>query len=303
MPTELSSEVIKPTPLAYKARAATESAIASRPIDFTRAIRFVVFSIVTVIAAPAFEIFYGFQPIDWVLFTFFYVTSSLGITVGYHRLVTHRSFQCADWVKRLFLIAGGWAIQNSALRWAADHARHHARMDSDEDPYDARRGFWHSHWGWFFRKDPHYTEQYAQWLRKDPIVLWQQRHYVLIQISSFALPALIGFIFGGFERAVACLILAGAARVFFVLNVTFCINSVCHIWGEQPHNQTNTSRNNFWVALLTFGEGYHNYHHSFPNDYRNGAQWHHFDPSKWFIFLLSKLGVAHRLIRLRARAN
>ena len=274
-----------------------------RTIDFTRGLRFLLFSAATAVSAPLFGWIYGFTALDWLLFGFFYAASSLGITVGYHRLITHRSFQCPDWVKKWLLIAGGWAIQNSALHWAADHARHHARMDSEEDPYDARRGFWHSHWGWFFRKDPHYTEVYALWLRKDPVVLWQQRWFGLIQITSFALPAVIGLVYGGIERAVACLILAGAARVFLVLNFTFCINSVCHLWGQQPHSQANTSRNNFWVAVLTFGEGYHNYHHSFPHDYRNGANWHDFDPSKWFIFILSKLGLAQKLIRMRARAN
>lgn len=275
----------------------------SRPVDFPRALRFLLFTVASLVVVPWYGVTYGYAAFDWWLFAVFYVTSSLGITVGYHRLITHRSFQCPNSVKRLLLIGGGWAIQNSALRWSADHARHHARIDSDEDPYDGRRGFWYSHWGWFFRKDPHYSERYAPWLRRDPVVLWQHRWFGVIQTSSFVLPPLIGLLVGGVERALACFLLAGAARVFLVLNVTFCINSVCHIWGTQPYSQTNTSRNNFWVALLTFGEGYHNYHHSYPNDYRNGARWQDFDPSKWLIFTLSKFGLAHHLIRLRARAG
>ena len=302
---ELNSAATRSAPAGSKPQRAHEGEThrVPRAIDFPRALRFVLFSIVTLVVAPLFGLIYGYRTVDWLLFGFFYAASSLGITVGYHRLITHRSFQCVDWVKKLLLIAGGWAIQNCALHWAADHARHHARMDSEEDPYDARRGFWHSHWGWFFRKDPYYTEAYAPWLGKDTVVLWQKRWFGWIQISSFALPALIGLVFGGMERAFACLILAGAVRVFVVLNGTFCINSICHLWGRQPHSQTNSSRNNFWVALFTFGEGYHNYHHSFPHDYRNGGQWHHFDPSKWFIFSLSKLGLAQKLIRMRARTT
>lgn len=301
----LDAEVVRPAPAGRNPQPAPKNLQrhSSRPIDFPRALRFLLFTVATLVIVPWYGATYGYAALDWALFAFFYGVSSLGITVGYHRLITHRSFQCPNAVKKLLLVAGGWAIQNSALRWAADHARHHARIDTEEDPYDGRRGFWYSHWGWFFRKDPHYTERYAPWLRKDPVVLWQQRWFGAIQTSSFLLPPLIGLGFGGVERAVACFLLAGAARVFLVLNVTFCINSVCHIWGNQPYSQTNTSRNNVWVALVTFGEGYHNYHHSYPNDYRNGARWQDFDPSKWLIFTLSKLGLAHHLIRLRARAR
>ncbi|MEW6544868.1 MAG: fatty acid desaturase [Nitrospirota bacterium] len=249
------------------------------------------------VGVPLFGSLYGYTWLDWTLCGMLYAISGLGITVGYHRLIAHGSFQCPDWVKALLLVAGGWTMENSALKWAADHARHHARVDTEDDPYNARKGFWHSHCGWVFLKDTRYSEQYAPWLRKDRVVLWQHRWYPLIVLSGLALPFIAGWLAGGSLRGLGCFLLAGVARVFLVLNSTFCINSVCHLWGRQPYDQTNTSRDSWWVSLVTFGEGYHNYHHAFPRDYRNGPRWYNFDPSKWMIFTLSRTGLARNLIR------
>lgn len=196
------------------------------------------------------------------------------------------------------LIAGGMALENSALKWSADHLRHHARTDTEEDPYNATKGFWYSHVGWILSKDPYVHPKYEAPFRKDPLVMWQYRYYVPIVLSGLVLPFLIGFISGGLKGGIGCFMLAGVGRVFLVLNSTFCINSICHIWGDQPYGKKNTSRDSFWVSLITFGEGYHNYHHAFPTDYRNGALRYNFDPSKWLIFGLSKIGLAGDLIRI-----
>jgi stearoyl-CoA desaturase (delta-9 desaturase) len=125
--------------------------------------------------------------------------------------------------------------------------------------------------------------------------MWQHRNYVLIVLSGLALPFLVGFLYGGWLSGLGCFMLAGVGRTFAVLNSTFCINSVCHIWGKQPHGQGDSSRDSWLVSLLTFGEGYHNYHHTYPTDYRNGPRWYNFDPSKWLIYTLSLLGLASSL--------
>jgi stearoyl-CoA desaturase (delta-9 desaturase) len=247
------------------------------------------------IAVPLFGIVYGYTWLDWTMFVLLYMVTGLGITVGYHRLISHRSFMCPDWVKTLLLIAGGWALQNSALKWGADHIRHHAACDQDADPYNAQRGFWHSHCGWLFSKERYSDEKYSSRLRQDPVILWQHRYYVPIVLSGLALPFLIGFLHGGWLSGVGCFMLAGVGRTFAVLNSTFCINSVCHLWGSQPHSQADSSRDSWFVSLLTFGEGYHNYHHTYQSDYRNGPRWYNFDPSKWIIFTLSLLGLAWSL--------
>jgi stearoyl-CoA desaturase (delta-9 desaturase) len=247
------------------------------------------------IAVPLFGLVYGYTWLDWTMFVLLYMVSGLGITVGYHRLISHRSFMCPDWVKTVLLIAGGWALQNSALKWGADHIRHHAACDQDADPYNAQRGFWHSHCGWLFSQERYSDEKYSSRLRQDPVILWQHRYYVPIVLSGLALPFLIGFLHGGWLSGVGCFMLAGVGRTFAVLNSTFCINSVCHLWGSQPHSQADSSRDSWFVSLLTFGEGYHNYHHTYQSDYRNGPRWYNFDPSKWLIYTLSLFGLAWSL--------
>ncbi len=262
----------------------------TKPLDRHAITLFVLLSGSALVGVPLFGQLYGYTWLDWTLCGLLYVASGLGITVGYHRLIAHGSFRCPRWVKAMLLVAGGWALENSALKWAADHARHHARVDQAEDPYNARRGFWYSHCGWLFFKDLNYTEIHAPWLRRDPLVLWQHRWYVPIVLSGLALPFGIGWLYGGELRGVGCFLLAGIGRTFLVLNSTFCINSICHMIGRQPYSVSNSSRDSWWISLITFGEGYHNYHHAFPRDYRNGPLWYNFDPSKWVIYGMSKLG-------------
>jgi stearoyl-CoA desaturase (delta-9 desaturase) len=268
--------------------------------DYPTIVLFFTMTVATVIGVPLFGYVYGFSVLDWTMFVLLYLVTGLGITVGYHRLISHRSFECKPWVKGCLLIAGGWALENSALRWCSDHIRHHARCDGQEDPYNATKGFWYSHCGWLFTKSPYREEKYERTLRKDPLIMWQDRYYLPIVLSGLALPFVVGFLYGGWMSGLSCFILAGVGRTFFVLNSTFCINSICHMWGAQPHGTGDSSRDSWWISLITFGEGYHNYHHMFLRDYRNGAEWYHFDPSKWLIFTLSKLGLAYNLQRHEA---
>jgi stearoyl-CoA desaturase (delta-9 desaturase) len=253
----------------------------------------------TVVGIPLYGYYIGFTLFDWMLFLVMYMVTGMGITVGYHRLVAHQAFECPDWVKRCLLVAGGWALQNSALIWCADHIRHHARTDTDEDPYNVTKGFWHSHCGWLFYDTPHRTAKYEVRLRRDPVILWQHRYYWAIVVSGLAIPFALGVVWhGGWMGGVSALLMGGLLRMFMVLNSTFTINSLCHMIGSQPHGTQDSSRDSWLISFVSFGEGYHNYHHTYARDYRNGPQWYNFDPSKWIIYTLSVVGLASNLRRL-----
>ena len=284
-------------------RTADPSLIGKPQKDYPTMFLFGLIVLATIVGVPIFAYFYDFSWVDWSLFFILYTVTGLGITVGYHRFVAHRSFKCKDGVKVALLIAGGMALQNSALRWASDHIRHHARCDEDEDPYNAKLGFWHSHCGWLFWKDPYRDPKYSTRLEQDPIIMWQHRNYLAIVLTGLGLPFLVGFFYDGWLGGLSCFFLAGLARTFLVLNSTFFINSICHIWGNQPHGDKDSSRDSWVISLLTFGEGYHNYHHTYQSDYRNGPRWYNFDPSKWLIWTLSKLGLAYELRRQNSLAS
>jgi stearoyl-CoA desaturase (delta-9 desaturase) len=269
------------------------------PVSYGTMFLFGLVALGSLIGLPVFAYFHNFTWLDWTMFAALYITSGLGITVGYHRLITHRSFDCAKWVKTALLIAGGWALENSALKWGRDHIVHHAHCDQNLDPYNARRGFWYSHCGWLFFSHPDPGEKYATRLRQDPLVMWQHRYYIPIVLSGLALPFVVGYLYDGWIAGLGCFLLAGVGRTFFVLNSTFCINSVCHLWGTQQHTDQDSSRDSWWVSLLTFGEGYHNFHHAHQRDYRNGPRWYNFDPSKWVIFGLAVAGAAWNLSRVQ----
>jgi stearoyl-CoA desaturase (delta-9 desaturase) len=274
-----------------------------RPWNYGTAFLFGLVSLGALIGVPVFACLYDYSRLDWAMFGLLYVVTGLGITVGYHRLAAHRSFDCPNWVKAGLLIAGGWALENSALKWASDHIRHHAHCDRETDPYNAQRGFWYSHCGWLFFDDPYADDKYASRLGQDRVVIWQHRYYVPIVISGLALTFLVGLLSNGWVGGMGCFLLAGVGRTFAVLNSTFCINSICHLWGNQPHGRSDSSRDSWWISLLTFGEGYHNYHHTYQSDYRNGPRWYNFDPSKWVIYTLFLLGLATQLRRASAETK
>ncbi len=218
----------------------------------------------------------------------------LAITGGYHRLFAHPTYR-ASWPVRLFYLCFGAAgVQNTALKWAADHREHHAETDHAEDPYNAKRGFWWSHIVWmFFDADTPVAYRRVPDLLRDPLVLFQHRAYVPLAILFGAvLPAAIGLLW---RDPIGTLLCAGFLRLVIQWHQTFSVNSVAHILGTQPYSQSSTARDSWVTALVTLGEGYHNFHHRFPGDYRNGVRWYHFDPTKWVIWSLSKLGLAREL--------
>ncbi len=242
-----------------------------------------------------------FQPpgfLELFVFLGLYFATGLSITVGYHRLFSHRSHK-AKWPLVLFYaIFGAGSFQNSILEWSSDHRRHHRMTDKEDDPYSATRGFWYSHIGWILVEDENFTNDFSNVkdLQQSKIIMWQHRNVFLIgALSGLILPAIIGFAVGGLTGAVGCFVWAGLARVVFVHHGTFLINSAAHIWGTQPYSEENSSRDSFWLAFLTFGEGYHNFHHTFQADYRNGHKWYHVDPSKWWIQSFKYLGLNSEL--------
>lgn len=238
---------------------------------------------------------YGVEHLVWFLIAFSFC--NLSITAGYHRLWSHKTYE-AHWSLRiLFALGGAFALQNSALHWSSDHRIHHKHVDNnDKDPYSAKRGFWFSHIGWMLREyNANTYSDYANCrdLQKDKIVMWQHKYYVpLAIVTNFGIPVLLGVIYGDI---IGMLLVVGVLRLVLSHHSTFFINSLAHIWGSQPYTDKNTARDNAVLAVFTFGEGYHNYHHIFENDYRNGIYWWQYDPTKWLIKSCSWLGLTNKL--------
>ena len=226
-----------------------------------------------------------------------WILAGMGITAGYHRLFSHRAWAAPEPIRWIAAICGGAAWQGSAIRWSAGHRFHHRDVDTDTDPYDATRGFFWSHVGWICVEGPRHNQlDNVPDLWEDRVCRFQHEHYMSLSLAfNLGVPFLLGLLVGD----VAGMMLFGfLLRVVLVHHFTFFINSLAHIWGKQPYSRANTSRDNWLISLFTFGEGYHNYHHSFPADYRNGPRWFNFDPSKWLIWTLSKLGLANKLKRM-----
>ncbi len=243
--------------------------------------------------------------IDWfqlALFAALFAASGFSISLGYHRLFSHIAFQ-ASWPVRLFtLIFGAGAFENSVIMWSSEHRRHHKHVDHDDDPYDISKGFFYAHIGWLlFKMSPQPPFDNVPDLKKDRLVMWQHRHiHLLAVLVSFVLPAAIGWIWDGAIGALGGFLIAGVARVTVLQHCTFLINSACHTLGRQPYSDRCSARDSHLLALFTFGEGYHNYHHEFQYDYRNGVKPWEFDPTKWIIWALSKARLTGNLRRVAA---
>ena len=258
----------------------------------------------TLVGLPVFIYHFGGQMNWWVhgaVCVGMFVASGLSITLGYHRLFSHISFK-AKWPVRLFtLIFGATAMENSALEWCSDHRRHHKHTDDDDDPYNIQLGFLHAHVGWVvFRPiggDVPLTN--VNDLKNDPLVRWQHKWWGVIGIVvGYGLPALIGWLAEGGVGMAAGLLIGGAARQVMVHHMTFFINSLCHTLGGQPYSNRCSAKDSWFMSLFTFGEGYHNFHHEFQHDYRNGVKPWQFDPTKWSIRVLEKLGLVSNLRRV-----
>ncbi|RUO26759.1 acyl-CoA desaturase [Aliidiomarina minuta] len=261
-----------------------------------------VFSITFAIAAigvPWYGLTVGLSAGLWWAALGLFCYAGLSITAGYHRLWSHRTYDAHWSVRLLFALGGALALQNSALHWSSDHREHHKHVDHDDnDPYSASRGFWYSHIGWMLRE--HQEDSYNDYanvkdLQRDPIVMWQHKHYLALTLGmNFGVPLLIGLLMG---NVIGALLLCGFLRLVIGHHTTFFINSLAHIWGTRPYTERNSARDNGVLAFVTFGEGYHNFHHIFSGDYRNGIRWYQFDPTKWLIRGMSYVGLASKLKR------
>ena len=237
---------------------------------------------------------HGFSLWMPILAVVMYLLVGMSICAGYHRFFSHKSYEALPAVQIFYAIFGAMAAQNSILWWSSSHRIHHQYVDRDWDPYNIQRGFWWAHILWVFhRHDPPPVNTNATDLLKNPVVVWQNRWYKTILIAGgFGLPTLIGAMFGD---PIAGLLWGGFLRLAVIHHTTFFVNSLAHYVGKPTYNADVSARDNWAVALLTLGEGYHSFHHRFPSDFRNGIRFFDWDPAKWFIGTLKMLGLASDL--------
>jgi stearoyl-CoA desaturase (delta-9 desaturase) len=271
----------------------------SRPkFIWTNTLIFALTALVALVAVPWYGLAVGFKAASWIACVILLFANGMSITGGYHRLWSHRAYD-AHWTVRLaYMIFGSMAIQNSILIWSSNHRVHHRFVDDkDQDPYSIRRGFWFAHIGWMLREYPSGQTDLSNVkdLERDPIVSFQHRHYLaLVLLTNFGIPLLVGWAVGD---VLGTFILAGVLRLVLSHHFTFFINSLAHMWGSRPYTDENTARDNPLLALVTHGEGYHNFHHIFAHDYRNGIRWYQWDPTKWMVATFARVGLATHLKR------
>ncbi|MCB1706677.1 MAG: fatty acid desaturase [Halioglobus sp.] len=269
------------------------------PLNMVNVIIFAGLPVAALILVPLWGVYHGYDSFQWLWALAFLYLNGLSITGGYHRLWSHRAYEASPVLKWFFALWGAGALQNSILIWASDHRRHHRHVDDNElDPYSAGRGLWFSHMGWMLRNYKSNDQDFsnARDLLRDPVVVWQDKHYVaLTLLMNLGLPLMLGIWHGDI---IGTVLLVGLLRLVVNHHVTFFINSLAHFWGSRPYTETNSARDNGFLAFLTYGEGYHNYHHIFQADYRNGIRWWQWDPTKWMIALCSRVGLARNLNRV-----
>ncbi|KAI5889751.1 uncharacterized protein SCHCODRAFT_02635511 [Schizophyllum commune H4-8] len=224
-----------------------------------------------------------------------YFATGLGITAGYHRLWSHRAYNASIPLQYALALAGAGAAEGSIKWWSRSHRAHHRYTDTELDPYNPHKGFFYSHIGWMLVK-PRRRMGVADVsdLSRNPVVRFQHAHYVKLMVfMAFIFPTLVAWL--GWGDARGGYIYAGVIRLCFVHHSTFCVNSLAHWLGETPFDDKHTPRDHFVTALATIGEGYHNFHHQFPMDYRNAIKWYQYDPTKWFIATCRSIGLASHL--------
>jgi stearoyl-CoA desaturase (delta-9 desaturase) len=255
---------------------------------------------------------WGFGWVELALLVGMYTATMLGVTVGWHRLFTHRSFQTVRPVQFVLGVLGSMTFQGPLIDWVGRHRLHHQYSDGDGDPHSPYphrpglwgwlRGFWHSHIGWAFAPMQKGLERYAGDLRRSPMLRFVSDWFALWAALGVLIPAAIGYAFGGWEGALAGFLWGGLVRIFLGHHVTWSVNSICHLWGTRPYASDDHSRNNAVVGVLAMGEGWHNNHHAFPSSARHGLRWWQFDASYLVIRLLQACGLAWK-VRLPSRAE
>jgi stearoyl-CoA desaturase (delta-9 desaturase) len=248
---------------------------------------------------------------DVIVFAIMYVFTGLGVTVGFHRLFTHRSFKTSRPLRGAFAVLGSAAIEGPVVSWVADHRKHHTFSDQEGDPHSphvghgggfrgALKGLFHAHVGWLFiHTQRGARKRYARDLLDDPVVSFVDRHFVVWVLGGLAVAFALGWAIGGsFYAALTGLLWGGAVRMLVVHHVTYSINSLCHFFGRQRFDTGDESRNLFWLAPFSFGESWHNNHHAFPTSAMHGMRAWEIDPSALVIRGLEKLGLVWDVVRV-----
>jgi stearoyl-CoA desaturase (delta-9 desaturase) len=246
--------------------------------------------------------------IDLAIFGVMYLLTAIGVTVGFHRLLTHRSFQTRPGVERLFAILGSLSVQGSVLDWVADHRKHHAHTDQEGDPHSPHvghgsglKGLWHAHTGWLLETQGQSDwKRYARDLYEDPKMRRIGRRFPLWVVLSLLIPTVAGFALHNFtlEGALRGYVWGGLVRIFLVHHVTWSVNSICHFFGSRRFAIDDRSTNVAWLAIPSLGESWHHNHHAFPRSARHGLRWWEVDPSALVIGGLEKLGLAWNVVRI-----
>jgi stearoyl-CoA desaturase (Delta-9 desaturase) len=250
---------------------------------------------------------------DLAILAVTYVLVGFGVTIGFHRMLTHRSFEAKPWLRATFAILGSMSVQGAVIHWVADHRKHHTFTDEEGDPHSPHThsgeglkgvltGLWHSHMGWLFEDQHSSASRYAPDLKKDPVIRWVDRMFPVWALLGLVIPFVAGFalsggsLFAGFTAFVW----AGLVRVFLLHHATWSVNSICHMYGRRPYETDDESRDNWIVALVSLGEGWHHSHHAFPTSARHGLRRFQFDPSYAVIRVLERLGLVWNVKRPKA---
>jgi len=249
---------------------------------------------------------------DLAIFAVMYLLTALGVTVGFHRLLTHRAFQTRPWLRYTLAVLGSMSVQGGVIDWVADHRKHHTFTDEEGDPHSPHTGhgpglrgvlsgLWHAHTGWLFETHGQASsKRFARDLVDDRIMRRINRGFPLIALASLLLPFLIGLALGGgvVLAGLSALLWGGLVRVFLVHHITWSINSICHFFGSRRFETDDESTNVFWLALPSLGEAWHHNHHAFPTSAFHGLRWYELDPSGWLILGLARIGLAWDVVRV-----
>ena len=251
------------------------------------------------------------RAVDWrdlLVLVVMYMVTAVGITVGFHRLLTHRAFASYPWVERTFAVLGSLSVQGSVMDWVADHRKHHAHTDREGDPHSPHighgsglSGLWHAHVGWLLETQGQADwKKYAAELYEDPAMRMIGRRFPQLAVLSLLIPTVAGWALHDFTAAGALrgLVWGGLVRIFFVHHVTWSVNSVCHFFGSRRFDIEDHSTNVGWLAVLSLGESWHHNHHAFPRSAYHGLRWWEVDPSGLIIAGMQKVGLAWNVVRI-----
>jgi stearoyl-CoA desaturase (delta-9 desaturase) len=249
---------------------------------------------------------------DLVIFAVMYLLTALGVTVGFHRLLTHRAFRTRPWLRHLLAVLGSMSLQGGVIDWVADHRKHHAFTDEEGDPHSPHaghgaglrgmaHGLWHAHVGWLLETHGQASSRrFAPDLVEDPTMRRINRAFPWIALGTLLIPFALGLLLSGGALAggLSALLWGGLVRIFLVHHITWSINSVCHFFGVRRFDTDDHSTNVFWLALPSLGEAWHHNHHAFPQSAFHGLRWYELDPSGWVILALARIGLAWDVVRV-----